>query len=52
MDYTDDASPADYKEYEEHIGKHKGEEIVYRAIHIFGPEEIVVSKTKNLSMLK
>ena len=52
VDYTDDAAPADYKTYEENLAKHKGEEIVYRAIHIFGPEEIVVPKTKNLSMFK
>jgi len=52
IDYTEDAAPSDYKEYEQSLGRHKGEEIIYRAIHIFGPEEVVIPKTKNLSMLK
>jgi hypothetical protein len=51
-DYTEDAAPSDYQEYTKSLASHKGEQIVYRAIHIFGPEEIVVPKTKNLSMLK
>jgi hypothetical protein len=52
VDYTEDAAPADYTTYAKSLGSHSGEEIVYRAIHIYGPMDIVVSKTKNLSMLQ
>lgn len=52
VDYTDDAAPADYATYMESIKSHKAEEIVYRAIWIYGPEEIVLPKTKNLSSLQ
>ncbi len=52
IDYTEDAAPSDYQEYAQSLARHKGEQIIYRAIHIFGPEEIVIPKTKNLSMLK
>ena len=51
VDYTDDAAPSDYVSYTESLGQHKGEEIVYRAIHFFGPEEILLPRTKNLSSL-
>src|SRR3989344_2226582 len=47
VDYTDDAAPADYAAYETSIKNHKSEEIVYRAIWIYGPEEVVLPKTKN-----
>jgi hypothetical protein len=52
VDYTEDAAPADYATYTASLGTHKGEEIMYRAIHVYGPTEYVVSKTKNLSMLQ
>ncbi len=52
VDYTEDAAPSSYEEYAASLGRHKGEEIIYRAIHVFGPEEILLPKTKNLSMLK
>ncbi|TAK58111.1 DUF2000 family protein [Patescibacteria group bacterium] len=52
VDYTEDAAPADYAMYTKSLGAHKGEEIIYRAIHIYGPAEYVISKTKNLSMLQ
>ncbi len=52
VDYTDDAAPADYVAYEASIKSHKGEEIIYRAIWVYGPEEIVFPKTKNLSSLQ
>jgi len=52
VDYTEDAAPADYKSYTSSIKSHKGEEITYRAIWVYGPEEIVLPKTKNLSSLQ
>lgn len=52
VDYTDDAAPADYVAYEANIKNHKSEEIVYRAIWVYGPEDIVLPKTKNLSSLQ
>ncbi len=52
VDYTDDAAPADYAAYEMSIKSHKGEEIIYRAIWVYGPEEVVLPKTKNLSSLQ
>ena len=51
IDYTEDAAPADYEEYARNLSLHKGEEIKYRAIHIYGPREIVLPLTKNLSSL-
>ncbi len=52
VDYTDDAAPSDYAAYQSAIKNHKGEEIIYRAIWVYGPEEIVTPKTKNLSSLQ
>ena len=52
VDYTDDAAPADYTAYEESIRTHKSEEIIYRAIWVYGPEDIVLPRTKNLSSLQ
>ncbi len=52
VDYTDDAAPADYAAYEESIKSHKSEEIIYRAIWVYGPEDVVLPKTKNLSSLQ
>ncbi len=52
VDYTEDAAPSNYEEYKENIAKHTENEIIYRAIYFYGPEEILVPKTKNLSMLK
>jgi hypothetical protein len=52
VDYTEDAAPADYATYTEALKNHKGEEIVYRAVWIYGPAEIVIPKTKNLSALQ
>ncbi len=49
IDYTEDAAPADYAEYTRTLGKHKGEEIVYRAIHVYGPAATIIPLTKNLS---
>lgn len=49
IDYTEDAAPADYDEYTRSLGKHKGEEIVYRAIHVYGPAATIIPLTKNLS---
>jgi len=51
VDYTEDAAPADYEAYTAALGGHKGEEISYRAIHVYGPAEVVTPLTKNLSRL-
>ncbi len=51
VDYTEDAAPANYEEYTQNLAKHKGEEIKYRAIHIYGPKTIILPLTKNLSSL-
>ncbi len=51
VDYTEDASPSDYEEYAKNLKSHKGEEIKYRALHIYGPKEVILPLTKNLSRL-
>ncbi len=51
IDYTEDAAPADYSEYSRNLVAHKGEEIKYRAIYVYGPEQTIVPLTKNLSRL-
>lgn len=51
IDYTEDAAPSNYETYAANIATHKGDEITYRAVHFFGPEEVLIPKTKNLSSL-
>ena len=51
VDYTEDAAPSDYETYTRDLGGHAGEQIVYRALYVYGPEEQVVPLTKNLSRL-
>ncbi len=51
VDYTEDAAPADYDAYAKSLGVHKGEEIIYRALHVYGPAAEIIAKTKNLSAL-
>ncbi len=51
VDYTEDAAPADYEAYTRSLGGHAGEDISYRAIHVYGPAEKVIPLTKNLSRL-
>lgn len=51
IDYTEDAAPADYEEYARNLTSHKGEEILYRALYIYGPQSVVLPLTKNLSRL-
>ena len=51
IDYTEDAAPSSYAAYQEALGSHRGEEIIYRAIHVFGPFELIAPRTKNLSKL-
>jgi hypothetical protein len=51
VDYTEDAAPADYAEYAETLAKHSAEELKYRALHVYGPEEIIAPLTRNLSRL-
>lgn len=50
-DYTEEAAPSDYQEYADNIALRKGEELKYRALHIYGPESVVMPLTKNLSRL-
>jgi Protein of unknown function (DUF2000) len=52
VDYTEDAAPVDYAAYAKSLGTHKGEEITYRALYVYGPAEYITAKTKNLSMLQ
>ena len=52
VDYTESAAPSSYDAYEEAIGQLKGEAIEYRAIHLYGPLDIVGPLTKNLSRLE
>ena len=49
IDYTEDAAPADYKEYTRTLGAHKGDEIVYRAVYVYGPADKIIPLTKSLS---
>jgi len=51
IDYTEAASTSDYDEYVRTLENQKSDEIIYRAIHILGPQEIVEPLTKNLSRL-
>ncbi|MDQ5825331.1 MAG: DUF2000 family protein [Chloroflexota bacterium] len=51
VDYTEDAAPADHNEYTQTLAKHSGEEIKYRALHVYGPEDVVGPLTRNLSRL-
>lgn len=51
VDYPEDAGPADYSAYSRGLGARRGEEIQYRAIHVYGPSEQVDPRTKNLSRL-
>ncbi len=50
-DYTEDAAPSDYETYAANLANRSADQIAYRAIHVYGPEEVVVPKTKNLSLL-
>jgi hypothetical protein len=52
VDYTEEAAPADYEQYAAAIAAHRGEEIRYRALHVYGPEDRIVPLTKNLSRLE
>ena len=51
VDYTEDAAPADYLEYARNLATHKGEDITYRALSVYGPKDILLPLTKNLSKL-
>lgn len=51
IDYTEDAAPANYEEYTRNLAAHRLEQIVYRALYVYGPKDIVLPLTKNLSRL-
>ena len=52
IDYAEDAAPADYDTYSRDLSQHSGEQIKYRALYAYGPADIVVPLTKNLSHLE
>lgn len=51
IDYTEDAAPADYEAYAKNLAQHKNNEIFYRALYLYGPKEVILPLTKNLSKL-
>ncbi len=51
VDYTEAAAPADYSAYTMALESIAGDEISFRAIHVYGPDEKIVPLTKNLSSL-
>jgi hypothetical protein len=51
VDYTEDAAPSSYEKYQENLAAHAGEQITYRLLHAYGPEEFLLPLTKNLSRL-
>lgn len=51
VDYTEDAAPADYSAYTAALLSHSGDEIIYRALHVYGPSAAIIPLTKNLSRL-
>lgn len=51
VDYTEDAAPSDYTEYVKTLASHKSEDIYYRALYVYGPKDVVLPLTKNLSSL-
>ena len=52
IDYCEDAAPSDYSQYAAALGQHSGEQIIYRAIHLYGAETIILPVTRNLSRLE
>ena len=51
IDYPEAASPSTYEDYVNVLQTQSGDEITYRAVHVFGPTEVVVPRTKSLSRL-
>jgi len=51
VDYTEDAAPSDYAVYARGLAGRCGDDIHYRAIHVFGPSELIDPLTRNLSRL-
>lgn len=51
VDYVEDAAPADYDEYARNLRGRAGDEISYRALYVYGPEEVVLPLIRNLSRL-
>jgi Protein of unknown function (DUF2000) len=52
VDYTEDAAPSDYETYTQQLLLHSGDQILYRALYVYGPSETVYLLTKNLSSLQ
>jgi hypothetical protein len=51
VDYTEAAAPSSYDAYEAALASQKGEQVEYRAVFAFGPEDVLAPLTKNLSRL-
>ena len=51
VDYAEEAATSSYSEYEQALGTRPSEDIRYRAIHVFGPADMIYPLTKNLSRL-
>ena len=51
VDYTEDAAPANYQAYAASLREKSAEQLYYRAIYFYGPEEKLAPRTKNLSRL-
>ena len=51
VDYPEHAAPSDYAQYTAALEQDQGEEIVYRALHVWGPRAVVDRITGNLSRL-
>ncbi|MBP9839324.1 MAG: DUF2000 family protein [Proteobacteria bacterium] len=51
VDYPEEAAPSDYSIYSNALKEKAISEIDYRAIHLYGPESLLLPLTKNLSRL-
>lgn len=49
VDYTEAAAPSSYEDYAQSLSGQRGDEIIYRALYVYGPAEKIIPKTKNLS---
>jgi hypothetical protein len=51
VDYTEAAATSDYAAYAKALSEQAGDQVVYRAVFAFGPEQLLTPLTKNLSRL-
>ena len=52
VDYTEAAAPSCYDTYVKNLSSQSGDQISYRMVSAYGPEEFLVPLTKNLSALR